>query len=107
MLRSVEQFSHPVTGKFFITVNLTLYEKKIRRRSGLRLGLEPWDLTIIPRDEVLMVTSNVQAEEQLTTRLYQIPDSWPMEAKELQATINLVVAPKSWDPKILGPSRGC
>jgi hypothetical protein len=53
-----------------ITRNL----KGVSLRSALRLTLGELDLTYVIRDEVLLITSNTEAENLLSTRVYPVAD---------------------------------
>jgi general secretion pathway protein D len=47
---------------------------KVTRKSGLKLMLEPFELTYVIRDEVLMVTTREEAKRALFTYFYDVRD---------------------------------
>ena len=82
------------------TVSIDL--RKIRLRSAMNIALDQLDMAMLPRNDVLMITTKAAAEEQLTTRLYKIPKGWLVAENELKKSIQAVVHPDSWD-EVGGP----
>lgn len=77
---------------------ITFHVSGISLRSALKLMLEPYDLSYVIRDEVLMITTKEAAESKLTTRVYSEElfgtNGGPNEIVQLLQTI---VSPSSWE----------
>ena len=82
--------------------------KGIRLESALNLMLGEMDLTYVPRDEVLMITTKTEAENMLLDRFYPVGDLLNAEHhdlivgggdeyRRLSELISSLVAPTSWD----------
>ncbi len=88
---------------------ITKSTKDLPLRDTLDLVLRPVQLTHIIRDEVLMITSQTEAENRLVTRLYPVQDLVPQLATasggkpstdgfdRLLDLIHATVAPQTWD----------
>ncbi len=88
---------------------ITKSTKDLPLRDTLDLVLRPEQLTHIIRDEVLMITSQTEAENRLVTRLYPVQDLVPQLATasggktqldgfdRLLDLIHATVAPQTWD----------
>ncbi len=88
---------------------ITKSTKDLPLRDTLDLVLRPVQLTHIIRDEVLMITSQTEAENRLVTRLYPVQDLVPQLATatggkpsldgfdRLVDLIHATVAPQTWD----------
>ena len=77
---------------------MTMEVKDIRLRSALDLLLRPLHLEAVIRDEVMLITSQSEAEELLETHVYRVDGI--QSADDLAALINVIVsavAPDSWD----------
>lgn len=83
--------------------------------SALRLVLGEMDMTFLPINEVLMITTKTEAENMLLTRLYPVADLLAGESDEfvvnagskhveLIEAITSIVAPTTWDD-VGGPGR--
>lgn len=77
------------------TVNLKV--PRIQLANALQLLLEPLNLTTVVRNEVLVVTTDVAAEEALVTRVYKRDPSWRMTEEQMVEAISKAAGPHSWD----------
>lgn len=91
-------------------VSITLADVSVE--SALALILEPLDLTVVIKHEVLLVTTMTEAEGILTTKVYPVGDLLPARDtislnsegpyEELIDVIHENIAPTSWD-EVGGP----
>ncbi len=68
----------------------------IKLHNALTLMLDELQLTTVFRNEVLVVTSQAKAEEEMTTRTYRISGNWKVSAAELSEMVTTMAFPDSW-----------
>jgi hypothetical protein len=89
-------------------VEFTLHVHDIKLRSALDLLLRDLELTYVVRDEVLLITTNSEAEQMLTTRVYPVANllaprddgvliTFGTNFGELVELITSSINPESWD----------
>lgn len=87
-----------------VTVSLS----GISLRSALRLMLKELDLTYVAKDEVLMITTPEEAENELAIAVYSVGDFWKTSSpaavtgpgRQFDSLHNLIstsIAPSTWD----------
>ncbi|MDG2223474.1 MAG: sigma-70 family RNA polymerase sigma factor [Rubripirellula sp.] len=79
---------------------VTISLKEVKLRSILNSILSPLELTYTVRDEVLVITENFKAEEDLITRIYWL-EGTGFAANDFDAITNALqtsIAPSTWEP---------
>lgn len=66
-------------------------------RDALDLVLDELDLTWLPKNNVVLITSKERALNTLENRVYPIPTDWNMQAENLIETVLSQVSPDSWE----------
>ncbi len=66
-------------------------------RDALDLVLDELDLTWLPKNNVVLITSKERAQNTLENRVYPIPTEWHMQAENLIETVLSQVSPDSWE----------
>lgn len=74
-----------------------LHVRKVKLRSLLNLMLSSLELNFTIRDEVILITSQAEAEQNLKVRMYKVPDAIRNETKQLTEAIQASVSPQSWE----------
>jgi hypothetical protein len=87
-----------ISGDVPITRHLT----DVKLESALRLLLRDLDLTYLVKDEVLLITTQDVAAQELFTRTYPVGDLVDGDYNTLIDTITTAVKPASWD-EVRGP----
>jgi hypothetical protein len=76
---------------------LTYTQNGVKLRSGLRLLLRPKSLTYVIKDEVLLITTQDAADQELITRTYPVGDLAEQHGADiLTEAVTATVAPESW-----------
>ena len=94
---------------------VTRHVEGVSLESALRLVLREMDLTFVPINEVLVITTKTEAENLLLTRFYPVADLLDRESDEfvvdigsrhgeLSEAIVSLVAPTTWD-EVGGPGQ--
>jgi hypothetical protein len=78
-----------------IPVTKTIHDLSLH--NALQLLLRPLQLTYIISDEVLMITSNTEAENRLVIRAYPVKDLIHHRFDDLINTLTATIAPQTWD----------
>ena len=81
----------------------TLDLKNVSLRSTLRLMLRELDLTFIIRDEVMQITTQEAAEQNLLTEAYVFPKPLVAKSDQVIKALTSTVNPQTWD-RAGGPS---
>ena len=76
-------------------VNLTVVNVSLR--SALRLMLAEHELTHVIRDEVLIITTQEAAEQNLSPRVFLLPESLKGNEDEVIRAVQATVVPDIWD----------
>lgn len=74
---------------------VSMVVKNISARSALRLILEPLNLAVVERDEVLLVTSRQRTEGELVVKTYPVLEEISLD--DLCELIQSTITPDSWD----------
>ncbi|MCP4887812.1 MAG: sigma-70 family RNA polymerase sigma factor [Planctomycetaceae bacterium] len=81
------------------TEPVTTSLKQVKLRSVLKTILSPMDLTYTIRDDILVITANLEAEQELNTRIYWL-EGTGFAANDFDSIINALqtsVAPATWE----------
>lgn len=95
-------------GKFVKDLTVTIDVREITLKSALKLMLDQHDMTIVPQDEVLLITTGEAADSKPEARIYDVSDlvrgaeDGEYDYEPLIDAIGATIAPSSW-PEVGGP----